>query len=384
MIRTELAPFSEELSEAVYKLLRTFNDLTRRPSEIRKVIPVGVDVRGLEDQPFPRLFRLSPRRIAHETAFVLRNQMGYPKVAYLEKMPEGSDTGNKSKILGTMIQAGISLHVQLSVTEDNGVMKIRARLYDAPTSRMSHNAVEVDLISLSPLEEVNKPFVGTLAAPFVLFLLVVSYPLIRGHGRLVVEETHDPNVERAFFSVLISRKKQPPPLKKGDELSYLETVVAQGRKQSRFQASMVGRHTVFGKLPPRSYFVYFYGVLVDSGMPIGSYSMEKQVRIRRSGRERVRFELIPKEAMVQVQAFLEGEPCYGAEVWVNGNRYDSMYTKDGTNSGTEGVLIRLPKGVHELHVAYEEQLATRIVRIEDMNRVSLFVEVTEAKVSSST
>ena len=377
LIRTQLAPFSEELVEALLQLFQSFGDLDHRPKEIRKLLTVGIQVTGLENQPFFQVFLLSPKRISHEAAFVLNRQMGYPGVISFQALPEGSDPSNKNEVLGRLLGQGVALQILLAVKREEERLQIDAKLYDAATGNLWRNSAEVDLISFSPIEEINKLLVGILSTPFFLLLLVVLYPVIRGNGTLIVEETHDPNVERAFFSVLISRRKLGPPLKKGDEMNYLETVAAQGRKKSRFQANMVGRHTLFEKIPPNSYFVYFYGVLVDGGVPIGSYSLEKQVRIRRRRRERVNFDLTPKEATIHVQTFCRGEPCYGAEVWVNEDRYHSVYTKDGSSSVVDGVLIRVPKGKQVIHVSHDDLSTSRTLAIEDLNRISLFVEITE-------
>ena len=373
-LQAPLVPHAEELSEALFDLLKSFEVLAERPREMRRAIWVAVEVKGLEHQPFFQLFRLSPQRLARDAAWVLSAKMGYPDLVSSRVMPVTAPDESREVVLADLIRQGATLGLVLTM-QPGEEPKIEARVYDTASGGEWKNAAWVDPISLSAMEEINRPFLAVLTAPFTLAILVFLVLWIRGTGTLVVEEEHDSGVERAFFSVLISRRKLGPPLKKGDELSYLETVAAKGREKSRYSANLVGRHTVFEKLPPRSFYVYFYGVLVDAGVPIGSYSLEKAVRVRRRRREHVKFDLTPREATIHVQAMFQGTACYGAEVWVNEDRHHSVYTKDGTRGGVDGALIRLPRGEYTICVAFRDRTVSQEVSIQDMSRQSVFVEI---------
>ena len=375
----EIDPHSAYLSDAFLSLFERFHQLSLPDRVDRERRVVGLSVETTPGPGITELSRLSRKKIAHDAAYALSQEMGYVQLRVLDEplmeelLPDGSVTA-------AMKAKGLENYIRIVVERGEEQNRIAAAFFDR------------SFLGVASEEEVEVPkqdFAGTtvpywipIAVLVVLGIVAVPlvlYPLvIRGYGSLLVEAEYEEDVEEVYFSILISPKQLGPPLKRGGELSYVETIKEQGRQKSKYAASIVGKRTHFNDLPARFYNVYFYGVLMAHGEPIGSYSLSHRVRVIRGEMEHAVFDLQRKTASVDVVPLLNGTYCPGPEVWFDANRSASLFAKDAGAQGTEGVSLTIPKGEHVVHVCYKGRTVSRPVVIDKPATQVVYVDIDDA------
>ncbi len=199
---------------------------------------------------------------------------------------------------------------------------------------------------------------GSLFAGFLLLGLIT---LVRGRGTIVVMLEYDTKFESGLFSLALSRRKKTIKLKGGDEGAYAEAVRKGGAKTGRRFASMIKQMTVFPKMPTGRWFVYLYGVTVDSeGKPKGNYVIEKECNVLRGVTENVEFDLVGKNAVVMVDVWDQKGPVPKALVIVNDDNGRSLYTGDRG----AGVVFSLPLGEHTIKATRDDRAAMTKVKCD--------------------
>ena len=207
-------------------------------------------------------------------------------------------------------------------------------------------------------------------APYGLILVLLSLPVIRGWGTMVVKlEYESSKGTKGFFSIKLSTK--PEKAKKelasksgrGKERVFERKV----RSWSRYARHMVGKETRFRMLPIRSYYVGIHGLLQDeaSREVIGNYVEEKQVQIKRRSVEEVVFDFRRSETSLDVRLQRpEGESAPGqAIVALRGYPETLRYVRE------DSALLYVGKGTHVVVVAYGDQVFERQVEVEELEGV---------------
>jgi tetratricopeptide (TPR) repeat protein len=209
-------------------------------------------------------------------------------------------------------------------------------------------------------------------APYGLILVLLSLPVIRGWGTLVVKlEYESSKGTKGFFNIKLSTKpekaKKEAASKSGrsKERAFERKV----RSWSRYARQMADRETRFRMLPIRSYYVGVHGLLQDEASKevIGNYVEEKKVQIKRGSVVEVTFDFRRSEASLEVRLHRpEGETVPGQAIVSLRGRPDSLrYVRE------ESALLYVGKGTHVVVVAYGDRVYERQVRVEELEGIFL-------------
>ncbi len=209
-------------------------------------------------------------------------------------------------------------------------------------------------------------------APYGLILVLLSLPVIRGWGTLVVKlEYESAKGTKGFFSIKLSTKpekaKKETRSKAGrsKERAFERKV----RSWSRYARHMVGKETRFRLLPIRSYYVGVHGLLQDEASKevIGNYVEEKKVQIERGSVVEVIFDFRRSEASLDVRLQRpEAESVPGQAIVSLRGRPDTLrYVRE------DSALLYVGKGTHVVVVAYGDRVYERQVRVEELEGIFL-------------
>ncbi|RLA92866.1 MAG: hypothetical protein DRG25_05550, partial [Deltaproteobacteria bacterium] len=254
--------------------------------------------------------------------------------------------------------------------EDEKKFNIHGYLFDRSKRRWS-GSITVTYPGKS-LRKINWPF----SIFFFLFLmggLTYGYIYLRqGFGDLQVYIERDPKAS-AFLSVKVSKNanvdltKMKRSLNKGIE----------GRKYSReakfgshTEKSMVEKECLFKKLHVGHYFVYLYGVILDStNRQIGNYQLTKEVDIEKGKTSELTFDLMPKTAYVEIKV-MEGElPARGAEISVKG-KPGAKYIRD-----EQGVFFDLEPGRYVLLIHYKNKKFSKKISLPSIDNYEFTINL---------
>jgi len=207
-------------------------------------------------------------------------------------------------------------------------------------------------------------------APYGLLLLMLSLPVLRGWGTLVVRlEYESARGTKGFFSIKLSSKPEKARKDKRAKSGRSKELVFERkvRSWSRYARHMAGRETRFRMLPIRSYYVGVHGLLQDelTKEVIGNYVEEKKVQIKRGSVEVVTFDFRRSETSLEVRLERpEGEGALGqAIVALRGRPETLRYVRE------ESALLYVGKGTHAVVVACGDRVFEKQVTIDDFTGV---------------
>ncbi len=200
---------------------------------------------------------------------------------------------------------------------------------------------------------------------YALLVLVLSVPVCRGWGSMLVKLDYAASGGKGFFSIQILRR--PGKAKKGNAKRGSRKRQFQQRLRSlgRFARSMAGRETLFRWLPARTYYVAVHGLLEDplTSEVIGNYFEEKKVRIERGTRAELHFDFRPKEAPVQVQVWAGEQPAVQAIVAVRGQA--PRYAREGN------LVLALGPGAHVVRAGFDGRACEKRIEIRQLDGITL-------------
>jgi tetratricopeptide (TPR) repeat protein len=211
-------------------------------------------------------------------------------------------------------------------------------------------------------------------APYGLILLLLSMPLIRGWGTLIVKlEYESTRGTKGFFSIKLSSKpekaRQEAKAKSGQ--SKERVFERKVRSWSRYARHMVGRETRFRMLPIRSYYVGVHGLLQDTASKevIGNYVEEKKVQIKRGSVQEVTFDFQQSETSLEVRlqrSETEGEGAPGQVIVSLRGRPETLRYVRG-----DSALLYVGKGTHTVVVADGDRVFEQEVRVDELQETFL-------------
>jgi len=207
-------------------------------------------------------------------------------------------------------------------------------------------------------------------APYGLILVLISLPVIRGWGALIVKlEYESSKGTKGFFNIKLSSKpeKAKKELSSKSGRSKERAFTRKVRSWSRYARHMVGRETRFRMLPIRSYYVGVHGLLQDEASKevIGNYIEEKKVQIKRGTVEEVIFDFRRSETSLEVRLQrpeAESAPEQ-AIVSLRGRPETLRYVRE------DSALLYVGKGTHVVVVAYGDRVFEAQVRVEELEGV---------------
>jgi tetratricopeptide (TPR) repeat protein len=228
------------------------------------------------------------------------------------------------------------------------------------------------------------------AGPWLLLLALLSYPVMRGWGTVVVRLDYDTKGARGFFHVKLSRrpgKAQTARQKEGQ--SAVKRWQGKARIWRRFARSMADPETRFRLVPARTWYVHVHGLLTDARTKdvIGNYVEERQVKVERGQLVKLAFDLRPKEAPIEVRLTKGEQPVQDSTVQavtaLRGRPETIRYLRSGS------ALIHVANGTHRVVVGCGDRVYEQEVRVHDLAGASvcfdldrdeqaLFVECPEA------
>jgi eukaryotic-like serine/threonine-protein kinase len=208
----------------------------------------------------------------------------------------------------------------------------------------------------------------TVLGPLVLlFVLYSVQSKSRGRGNLTVIINYDPKLE-SFLTLKLSKKqeqeKDPKLFIVKDKAKYerqkYKNLI---RQKGAWVRRMVGRETLFQKVPAREYYCYLYGTIEDKSYmnkTIGNYYMVQKVTIKKGESAQIIFQLEKEEAFVTVFVTKGETEVAGAEIRVD-DKSQVTYSR-----GSGGAFIYLKPGRHTINVTHEGRVKKR-----DLNIVNL-------------
>ncbi|MFH1018196.1 MAG: protein kinase [Pseudomonadota bacterium] len=217
----------------------------------------------------------------------------------------------------------------------------------------------------------------------VPILLVTSYlaykSSARGKGKLRVLINYDPRLE-SFLTLKLAKKQEeerdPAMVIVRDKEKYERGKYKKLlRQHGTWVRRMVGRDTVFEKVPAREYFCYLYGTIEDKHYlkkTIGNYFMVQKVLIRKDATATLTFQLEKEEAFTTVFVTKGEEPVAGAEIRVKGHG-EAVYSR-----AEAGAFIYLPLGETKIQVSHEGRTIERSVLVRSLDDQMVQVDLRTA------
>ncbi len=209
-------------------------------------------------------------------------------------------------------------------------------------------------------------------APWGLILVLLSLPVFRGWGTLVVKLDYEKSATtKGFFSIKLSTKPEKAKKEKAskDRRKKEKVFERKVRSWSRYARYMAGRETRFRMLPIRSCYVGVHGLLQDEASKevIGNYVEEKTVEILRGEVTELTFDFRRKEASLEVRLIRpesEGPPGQ-AIVPRRGRPATHRYVKEET------VILYVGKGTHTVVVAYGDGIFEKEITVDELEGIFL-------------
>jgi len=195
--------------------------------------------------------------------------------------------------------------------------------------------------------------------------------LVRGWGTVTVVVELPPST-RALFSISLSRRARK--LKATKSLKSKERAksrIEEGlRRLNRYERALrQGSPTHFTWIPARwrSFYVTVRGPLINSqtGELIGDFLEEQLVRVRRGKTAQVKFDLRPKETVVEITVSGAQKAAGPVAIALRGVAGSLRYANDG------GVFFYLQPGTHVLLVGAGDRLLERPFEIRSFDSVKL-------------
>ncbi len=237
------------------------------------------------------------------------------------------------------------------------------------TTRMLGNALCLDARGeYSRLNRVTLSLIGIVA-------LALAFQLLRGWGGVTVMVELPPQT-RALFSISLSRRPRKLKAAKSQKTrEKAKSLIEDGlRRMNRYERPLrQGSPTEFTWIPARwrPFYVTVRGPLQNTvtGELIGDFLEEHTVRVRRGKSVSVKFDLRPKEAVVEI-IVNAGEKAEGpVALALRGDPSSLRYANEG------GVFLYLQPGPHVLLVATGDHLLERIFEIRSFDPIRLTIDL---------
>ncbi|MGI9591218.1 MAG: protein kinase domain-containing protein [Myxococcota bacterium] len=202
------------------------------------------------------------------------------------------------------------------------------------------------------------------AIAYVLFLVLLVYPVVRGWGMLVVEIKLPPKT-KGFLHIKIGNRPEPVrsdgrEVKKDGPLRQVLNAV------SRYRKNMVGRVTEFRWIPARrrEYYVSVRGPLLDATTKeiIGHFIEEQTFRAVKGKAVRLTYDMVPGECAVQVDAMWSGAHARSARVALRDHADSLRYARGGS------VFYYLGKGTYTVCVGALDRARERTFEITELDK----------------
>ncbi len=251
------------------------------------------------------------------------------------------------------------------VAQDHEQVKLSVgiSLYSVPDGRR-YAITDPDLIPkvTYPKKSIlvfNKKIFFSYSLVFLLCFVPFSYfsvyrGWVRGRGNLRVIINYDPRLE-SFLTLKLATKQEKerdPKLvivkdkTKYEKRKYKDLL----RQKGAWVRKMVGKNTLFEKVPAREYFCYLYGTIEDGSSvaktTVGNYYMVQKVRIDRDKTNEIVFQLEKEEAFVTIFVRKGDEDVIGAEIRVDGSK-EVLFSRGG-----QGAFTYCKKGDHRILVTH--------------------------------
>ncbi len=227
----------------------------------------------------------------------------------------------------------------------------------------------------------NQKCVLAYALAFLIVFTPIGYFTIyrvrtRGWGNVKVIINYDPKLE-SFLTLKLSTKQEKERDTRlvivKDKAKYEKKKYKEFLKQrGTWVRQMVGKVTLFERVPAREYYCYLYGTIEDTALTkstIGNYYMVQKVVVIKGQTKELVFQLEKEEAFVTVFVRKGEEDIAGAEIWVSGDPM-AKYSR-----GEAGTFIYLKKGKHKIVVTHEGRKAEQAVDIYDLSDKTLFFDL---------
>ncbi|MCB0308982.1 MAG: tetratricopeptide repeat protein, partial [Bdellovibrionales bacterium] len=189
----------------------------------------------------------------------------------------------------------------------------------------------------------------------------------RGWGTVKVVVNYDPKLE-SFLTLKLSTKEES--LNSSDQFIVRDKEKYKKKKykellkqKGTWVKQMVGRTTVFEKVPARDYYCYLFGTIEDTGLTkktVGNYSMAQKITLGKGEFKEVIFELEKKEAYVTVFVLNNESFISGAEIRCS-NSSEMKFSR-----GDTGTFFYLPVGDHTISVNHEGKTYSQKILIRDL------------------
>ncbi len=307
----------------------------------------------------------------------------------IEALRAFSTDPQKIALVNDMLGVDGTFLARLSRNPDGsaGLMSVEVRLLGG---RSSEDTFVLANAALLPQAAGLTRWNWKALAPYGLLLALLSMPVIRGWGTLIVKlEYESMQGTKGFFNVKLSTKpeKARQEAKPKGGQSKERVFERKVRSWSRYARHMVGRESRFRMLPIRSYYVGVHGLLQDVATQdvIGNYVEEKKIQIKRGELSEVTFDFRRSEAPLEV--FLQRPETYaqtegegqdqgrgeGQGKVGPGQVIVSLRGRPDTLRYVRGdsVLFYVGKGTHTVIVADGDRVFEADVHVDELQKLSI-------------
>ncbi len=220
------------------------------------------------------------------------------------------------------------------------------------------------------------PRAMALAGLFAAYLL---FQIVRGWGSVHVSVDLPPST-RALFSISLSRRpRKPRATKSMKSRAKAKSRIEEGlMRLNRYERPLrEGRPALFTWIPARwrPIYVTVRGPLFNTATNelIGDFLEEQVVRVRRGKKLAVKFDLRPKETVVEVSVVGGEKPAGPAAIALKGLPASLRYANEG------GVFLYLKQGQYTLLVGVGDRLLERMFEIRSFENVKLAIDLARSQ-----
>ncbi len=217
----------------------------------------------------------------------------------------------------------------------------------------------------------NRVTLGLLGA----ICAVLLFQLVRGWGSVTVTVNLPPDT-RALFSISLSRRARKPQAAKSQRnKERAKSLIEDGlRRLNRYERVLrQGSPVEFTWIPARlrAYYVTVRGPLVNSttGELIGDFLEEQLVRVRRSKHSAVKFDMRPKETVLEITVSGADKSAGAVALALKGVPTSLRYANDG------GVFLYLQPGKHTLLVGAGDRLMEKLFEVRSYDTLKMHLEI---------
>ncbi|MEX2208260.1 MAG: protein kinase [Myxococcota bacterium] len=237
------------------------------------------------------------------------------------------------------------------------------------TTKILGNALCID--ARGEYSRWNRLLLGLLGAAG----LALAFQLVRGWGSVSVTVNLPPQT-RALFSISLSRRpRKARGAKSQKNKERAKSLIEDGlRRLNRYERALrQGSPVDFTWIPARrrSYYVTVRGPLINSatGELIGDFLEEQLVRVRRGKAEGVKFDLRPKETVLEITVSGADKAVGAVALALRGVPSSLRYANDG------GVFLYLQPGKHTLLVGAGDRLLEKLFEIRSYDTMRMQIEI---------